>query len=65
MNALFLSVWDRIQAEPVIVSTLVGAVINCAIVFGAPITVEQKAAIVLVVTSALALFTRSQVSPVP
>ena len=59
------ALWTRIQNEPVLVTTLVGAVIGLAVVFGVPITDDQKTAIVLVVTAVLALFARSQVSPAP
>lgn len=54
----------RIQSEPVLLTTLVGAVIGLLVVFGVPITEEQKTAIVLVVTAVCALFARSQVTPV-
>lgn len=60
MNAILA----RIQNEPVLLTTLVGAVISLLVVFGVPITEEQKTAIVLVVTALCALFARSQVSPV-
>ena len=53
----------RIQNEPVLVTTLVGSVLGLLIVFGVPITPEQKTAIVLVFTAVLAIFARSQVSP--
>lgn len=63
MSAL-ASLWSRIQLEPVLVTTLVGAVISLLVVFGVPITNDQKTAIVVVVTAVLALFARSQVTPV-
>jgi uncharacterized membrane protein YccC len=50
--------------EPVVYTTLVGAVLGLAVAFGAPITPEQKAAVELVLGSVLALFIRSKVSPV-
>lgn len=53
----------RIQDEPVLVTTLVGAVISLAILFGAPVSDDQKGGIILVVTAVLALFARSKVSP--
>lgn len=54
----------RIQGEPVLVTTLVGALLDLGIVFGAPVSNDQKTAIVVVVTAVLALFARSQVTPV-
>lgn len=57
------AIWARITNEPVLVTTLVGAALNLAIVFGAPVTDEQKTAIVVVVTAVLAIFARSQVTP--
>lgn len=63
MKAILLSIWDRITNEPVLATTLVGAVINLAIVFGAPISDDQKVAVVAVVTALLAVFARSKVTP--
>ncbi len=57
-------VWARIEYEPVLASTLVGAVISLLIVFDVPISDDQKAAIIAVVVAVLALFARSKVSPV-
>jgi hypothetical protein len=53
----------RIQDEPVVVTTLVGAVISLLVVFGVPISDDQKTAIVGVIVAVLALFARSQVTP--
>ena len=58
------SIIARIKAEPVIVTALVAAVLNLAVVFGVPVDDGQKAAILAVVNAVLALFVRSQVSPV-
>ena len=58
------SLWDRISAEPVLVTTFVGALLNLLVVFGLPIDDEQKTAVVVLVTAILAIFARSQVSPV-
>ena len=58
------AIWARISNEPVLVTTLVGAVLDLAIVFGAPVTNEQKTAIVVAVTAVLAIFVRQQVTPV-
>jgi uncharacterized membrane protein len=59
MNAIIA----RIQNEPVLVTTLVGAVLGLLIVFGVPINDEQKTAVVLLATALLAIFARSQVTP--
>ncbi len=58
------AIWARIQDEPVLATTLVGAAISLAVVFGAPISDDQKTAIVVAVTALLAIFARSKVSPV-
>ena len=58
------SLWDRISNEPVLVTTFVGALLNLLVVFGLPIDDEQKTAVVVLVTAVLAIFARSQVSPV-
>lgn len=63
MPAQLSALVARIESEPVLVTTLVGAVIGLLVVFGVPITDQQKTAIVLVVTAVLALFARSQVTP--
>ena len=57
------ALWDRISREPVLVTTFVGALLNLLIVFGLPITDEQKLAVVALVTALLAIFARSQVAP--
>jgi hypothetical protein len=57
------AIWARITAEPVLVTALVGAIINLAIAFGAPIADEQKTGIIVVITAVLAMFARSQVTP--
>jgi hypothetical protein len=64
MSAYLASVIARLQDEPVLITTLVGAVISLLVVFGVPITADQKTAIVLVVTALCAIFARSQVTPV-
>jgi hypothetical protein len=55
---------DRIESEPVLVTTFIGAVIDLAIVFGAPITNDQKVAVGVALTALLAFFARSKVTPV-
>ena len=54
----------RIQNEPVLITTLVGALLNLAIVFGVSIQDDQKTAIIVVLDAVLAIFARSQVMPV-
>lgn len=63
MNATLGALLARIQNEPVLVTTLVGALLSLLVVFGVPITDQQKAAIVVLLTAVLALFARSQVTP--
>ncbi len=58
------SIWNRITLEPVLVSTLVGAVITLIVAFGVPVSDDQKTAIIALTVAVLALFARSQVSPV-
>lgn len=58
------TLWNRIANEPVLVTTLVGALISLLVVFGVPITDEQKVAVIGLLTAVLALFARSQVTPV-
>lgn len=59
--------WERIKNEPVLLTGLVTAIVALVIAFGVPISADQKAAIVGVVTAIVALLggavTRSKVSP--
>lgn len=57
------ALWYRIQDEPVLVTAVIGALINLAVAFGAPIADGQKTAVIVLVTAVLALFARSKVSP--
>ena len=54
----------RIENEPVLATTVVGSLLGLLIVFGVPISDDQKTAIVVLVTAVLAVFARSQVTPV-
>jgi hypothetical protein len=54
------TLWGR---EPAMVVALVDAVLTLLIAFGLAIAPEQKVAIIGVVTIALGLLTRSQVTP--
>lgn len=58
------SIVDRLQREPVLLTSLVAAIVNLLVVFGVPITEEAKAGILTVFNSVAALFARSQVVPV-
>lgn len=64
VKSILASLWDRIQREPVLVTTLVGAVLALFVAFGLTISPDQKTAVIGVVTAILALFARSQVTPV-
>lgn len=55
---------ERIKAEPVLVTTLVGAILSLLVAFNVPVTDAQAAAIIGVIVAVLAIFTRSKVSPV-
>ena len=65
MPAFLDPIIARIQNEPVLATTFAGALLSLLIVFGVPITDDQKTAIVVALTALLAIFARSQVSPVP
>lgn len=54
----------RFSAEPAMWVALADAVLVLAVLFGLPITVEQKAAILAVVVAASGVLIRSRVSPV-
>lgn len=53
---------DWISHEPLAWTALVNAIIDLAIVFGAPITTEQKTAIIATVGAVSVLFVRSKVT---
>ena len=57
------ALWARIKDEPVLVTTLCGAVIALLIAYGVQISPDQKTAVIGFVTAILALFARSQVTP--
>ena len=64
MPSALSAILARIQNEPVVVTTLVGAVIALFVAYGVGISPDQKTAIIALVTAVLALFARSQVTPV-
>lgn len=55
---------DRIRREPAIVAGVVQAVLGLLLAFGVDMTTEQTGAILAVTAAVLALFVRSQVTPV-
>lgn len=56
---------DRIKSEPALVSGFVQALLGLVIAFGLNLSPEQVGAILAVTAAGLALFVRSQVTPVP
>jgi hypothetical protein len=65
MLDLFVSkafgLWQR---EPVVITAAITAALDAGVVFGLPLTMEQKTALIGMVTSLGVLIARSQVSPV-
>ena len=49
--------------EPIVYATLLNAVLDVAVAFGAPIAPEQKAAIMALIGAASAIFVRAVVTP--
>lgn len=58
-----MSLIDRIKNEPVLVTTLVGAIINLVVAFGLALTEAQEAGILGVTAAILAFVARSKVVP--
>lgn len=58
------TILDKIRNEPVVISTLVSALLVLLVQFKVPISDGQANAISVAVVAALALFARSQVTPV-
>jgi len=54
---------DKIKAEPAVVVSLVAALLSLAAAFNLPLTQEQTAAVMAVVTILAGLVTRSKVTP--
>lgn len=54
---------DRLRNEPVLVTTLIGALLVLLVQAGLPISDELQNAITGVVVAALALFARANVTP--
>ena len=54
---------ERIRNEPVLLTTLVGALLTVAIQFGIPISDTQANALNVLVVAGLAVFARSKVTP--
>jgi hypothetical protein len=59
-----MSTFDRLTQEPTMVVEFVRAVLLCAVVFGLPLTDTQTAAVLLVVSTGLALLNRQAVTPI-
>lgn len=55
---------DRLVKEPTLVVELVRAVLLVAVVFGLPLSDEQTAALLLLVSAGLAVVNRQKVTPV-
>lgn len=55
--------WEKIKNEPVIAVNLVNALFALAVSFGLDITMEQKAAIIGIVTLFANIFARQMVTP--
>ncbi len=55
---------ERIRNEPVLVTTLVGAILTALVTFNVPLSEEQVVALVAVAAALMALVARSQVTPV-
>lgn len=64
MNAILEKIYGIWGAEPVLITTLFTCVLDVAIVFGLPLTADQKTALVAFVTAIGAIVARSQVTPV-
>lgn len=54
---------DRLRDEPVLLTTVVGAVLVLLVQFGVPISDGQADAVTAVLVAVLAVFARSKVSP--
>lgn len=59
-----MSTFDRLTQEPTLVVEFVRALLLCGVVFGLPLTDAQTAAVLLAVSSGLALLNRQAVSPI-
>jgi ABC-type amino acid transport system permease subunit len=64
MSQFLSEIVERIRNEPVLVTTLVGAVLTALAVFNIPLTEEQIVALVAVATALMAIIARSAVTPV-
>ncbi len=64
MGAILDKLYGIWASEPVLVTTLFTALLDVGIVFGLPLTADQKTALVAFVTAIGAIVARSQVTPV-
>lgn len=64
MQAILERIYGIWGSEPVLITTLFTTLLDVAIVFGLPLTPDQKTALVAFVTAIGAIVARSQVTPV-
>lgn len=55
---------EKIRNEPVLVTTLIGAVLTALVAFNVPLTQEQVVALVAIAAAIMAIIARAQVTPV-
>lgn len=55
---------EKIRNEPVLVTTLIGAVLTALVAFNVPLTQEQVVALVAIAAAIMAIVARAQVTPV-
>ena len=60
---MLAALWNKIANEPVAITAFIIAFIDLAVVFGLPLSPEQKGAIITVVDSLLVLVARQLVTP--
>lgn len=58
-----MSIWERIKAEPALVTGIVSAAIALAISFGFGLSEQQVGAIMALVVAILSIVTRQAVTP--
>lgn len=63
MSQFISEIVERIRNEPVLVTTLVGAILTALAVFNIPLTQDQIVALVAVAAAIMAIVARSQVTP--
>lgn len=58
-----MSIWQRIQSEPALVTTLVTTLVALGTSFGLDLSPEQVGAITAVTAAVMGIFTRQSVRP--